>query len=158
MSRPFKSYSGKAAFGEVQEPMSSSDYILNKKAKSTYCSPNICHPNKNIGSESNFYLLKKANSLKFNSFVDNFDKTSLYVNLYTKLDLESVVTVTDLSSNVPVPITTNVPYINPSVPTYSNYVIDPSGNLFGNSTCGINNFVDYMVYNSPQEYTPNIIN
>ena len=149
MSRPFKSYSGKSAFGQVNEPLEGGEYILNKKAKSTYCSPNICHPNKNIGSQSNLLMLKKANTLKFNPFLSNFDKSDLYINLYTKLDLEGVCTISDLSGNCPVAITTTVPYINPNVPNFSNYVIDPSGNLFGNTTCGINNYIDYMVYNSP---------
>ena len=147
MSRPFKSYSGKSAFGQVNEPLEGGEYILNKKAKYTYCSPNICHPNKNVGSESNLLMLKKANTLKFNPFLSNFDKTSLYINLYTKLDLEGVCTISDLSGNCPVAITTTVPYINPTVPNFDKYVIDPSGNLFGNTTCGINNFTNYMVYN-----------
>ena len=149
MSRPFKSYSGKSAFGQVNEPLEGGEYILNKKAKSTYCSPNICHPNKNIGSQSNLLMLKKANTLKFNPFFSTFNKSDLYINLYTKLDLEGVCTISDLSGNCPVAITTTVPYINPNVPNFSNYVIDPSGNLFGNTTCGINNYIDYMVYNSP---------
>ena len=58
MSRPFKSYSGKSAFGQVNEPLEGGEYILNKKAKSTYCSPNICHPKNNIGSQSNLLMLK----------------------------------------------------------------------------------------------------
>ena len=149
MSRPFKSYSGKSAFGQLNEPLDGGEYILNKKAKSTYCSPNICHPNTNIGSQSNLLMLKKANTLKFNPFLSNFDKANLYINLYTKLDLEGVCTISDLSGNCPVAITTTVPYINPTVPNFDKYVIDPSGNLFGNTTCGINNYVDYMVYNSP---------
>ena len=31
---------------------------------------------------------------------------------------------------------TNYPYLT--------YDVDPSGNLFGNTICGINNFVNYM--------------
>jgi len=149
MSRPFKSYSGKSAFGVVQEPLDAGEYILSKTATSSYCTPNVCHPNKNVSSQSNLLMLKSANILKFNPYARGFDKTSLYINLYTKLDLKEVVPIRDLSGNHPVAITTQVPYINPKNPTYSNYNIDPSGALFGNTTCGINNFVDYMVYDCP---------
>jgi hypothetical protein len=62
--------------------------------------------------------------------------------LITKLDLKDVTVVEDFSGNV-VPSTINVT----SIP-YLSYNIDPSGNLFGNSQCGINNYVKYMVYNS----------
>lgn len=148
MSRPFKSYSAKAAFDQVQESSTAGDYILNKKASTIYCAPNICHPNRNVNSQSNLQMLKIANNLKFNSFVSNFNKTSLYVNLYTQLNLENICTVSDLSGNCQIPITTTVPYINPSVPTYDNYIIDPSGILFGTTQCGLNNFVNFMQYNN----------
>jgi hypothetical protein len=147
MSGIFKSCYGKSAFCKVKESIDGGEYILNKKAKNTYCSPNICHPNKNVNSQSNLLMLKKANTLKFNSFISKFNKSNLYINLYTKLDLEGVCTISNLSNNCPISITTDVPAINPDKPTFSNYVIDPSGNLFGNTPCGINNFVNYMVYN-----------
>jgi hypothetical protein len=38
--------------------------------------------------------------------------------------------------------------IVPTNPTpYLSYNIDVSGNLFGNSRCGINNYLNYVVYN-----------
>ena len=55
MSGIFKSCYGKSAFCKVKEPIDGGEYILNKKAKNTYCSPNICHPNKNVNSESNLF-------------------------------------------------------------------------------------------------------
>jgi hypothetical protein len=154
---------GKSAFCKVKESIDGGEYILNKKAKNIYspnichqnkkakniCSPNICHQNKNVNSESNLLMLKKANTLKFNSFISKFNKSNLYINLYTKLDLKDVCTISNLSNNFPISITRDVPAINPVEPTFSNYVIDPSGNLFGNTPCGINNFVNYMVYNCP---------
>lgn len=145
MSRPFSNYSGKKAFAQVNEPMEASSYIQLKKTKYSFCKPNICHPNKNIGSQSKLLLLRTANTLAFNPCI-NFDKNQLYTNLYTKLDL------TDLSGNIPVisdlsgndfPVA-----INRSVTPYLTYNIDPSGVLFGNSICGINNYLNYVVYNS----------
>ena len=32
---------------------------------------------------------------------------------------------------------------------YNRYIIDPSGQLFGNTQCGVNNFLNYLVYNPP---------
>jgi hypothetical protein len=39
--------------------------------------------------------------------------------------------------------------ITTSTTVYRSYIIDPSGNLFGNTTCGINNYENYLVYNKP---------
>jgi len=143
MSRPFSNNSAKSSFAQVKEPVEASTYIHAKKSKYTFCQPNICHPNKNIGSQSNLLLLREANSLTFYP-CDQFDKTQLYINLYTKLDLS------DLSGNTPVisdlsgntfPAT-----IDTSVTPFLKYNIDPSGNLFGNNTCGINNYLNYVTY------------
>ena len=43
---------------------------------------------------------------------------------------------------VPAPLdTTSISYLD--------YTIDPSGNLFGNTVCGTNNFQNYLVFNPP---------
>jgi len=81
------------------------------------------------------YIKKKkknlCNSLTFNT-------GDLNINLFTELDLSGVCTVMDMSGNCQ-------PEINMNEPFYLNYVIDPSGQLFGQTTCGVNNFVKYMV-------------
>lgn len=142
MSRPFSNYSAKPTFGKVNEPLDANEYIKNKKTKYSFCTPNICHPNKNIYSQSNLLLLREANNLAFNP-CNNFDKTQLYSNLYTKLDLSDLSgntpVISDLSGNFPVNIKTDVtPYLT--------YHIDPSGNLFGNTPCGIDNYLNYVIY------------
>ena len=143
MSRPFSHNSAKGSFSQVKEPVQASVYTQSKKSKYTFCQPNICHPNKNIGSQSNLLLLRAANTMAFNNYND-FNKLQLYTNLYTKLDLS------DLSGNIPVisdlsgntfPIT-----INNSVTPYLKYNIDPSGVLFGNTPCGIDNYLNYVTY------------
>ena len=49
--------------------------------------------------------------------------------------------IQDASGNVPTTITTTaIPYLR--------YNIDPSGNLFGNTICGIDNWENYMVYDA----------
>ena len=143
MSRPFSNNSAKSSFAQVKESGDASAYTQTKKAKYTFCQPNICHPNKNVNSQSNLLLLRKTNALTF-YHCDDFDKTQLFTNLYTKLDLS------DLSGNTPIisdlsgntfPVT-----IDTSVTPFLKYNIDPNGVLFGNTLCGINNFLNYVSY------------
>jgi len=142
MSRPFAKYPAKPAFGEINEPLDAGEYIQNKKTKYSFCTPNICHPNKNVYSQSNLMTLNRANTLLFNCYTNSFNPSQLYSNLYSELDLSgNVLVIADLSGNTyPTPISTTVtPYLT--------YNIDASGELFGNSVCGINNFENYIVYN-----------
>ena len=62
---------------------------------------------------------------------NTFNKTNLNRNLVTKLNLSNV---------------TVIESIPPSEP-YLAYNIDPDGELFGNSVCGLNNYVNYLEYN-----------
>lgn len=145
MSRPFSNYSANATFSQITEPLDASEYIRNKKAKYSFCSPNICHPNKNIYSQSNYLLLKRANNLAFYPCVNKIDKTQLYVNLLTKLDLSYNFPIISNISNGTYPVE-----IDPTDATpYLSYEIDPSGNLFGNTQCGTLNFENYLMYNAP---------
>ena len=145
MSRPFTNYTAKPTFAEVNEPLNAGDYIYKKKTKYTFCAPNICRPNKNIKSYDKYYGLKSANKLAFYPCL-NYDnsKTQLYSNLYTKLDLQV------LNGNTPIISDLNggdyPVLIDTTVQPYLKYNIDPSGNLFGNSPCGIDNFLNYVVY------------
>ena len=145
MAHSFKSNSGKKTFGVFVEPLQAGEYIYNKKAKATYCNTNSCSPGLKVGSESDLLLYKKSNNLIYFPCKYAINKANLNINLITKLDLTEVPVIEDFSGNV-VPATlspTNVPYLQ--------YNIDPSGNLFGNSICGINNYVKYMHYNFPNK-------
>ena len=143
MSRPFTNYSAKPSFAQVNEPVAASTYTQAKKTKYTFCQPNICHPNKNIYSQSNLLLLREANALTFYPFA-KFNKTQLYTNLYTKLDLsdltDNIPIISDLSGNT-FPV-----IIDASGTPFLKYNIDPSGVLFGNNVCGINNYLNYVSY------------
>ena len=144
MSRPFAKNNGKTTFGQIREPLNSGEHILLKKNKNAFCKPNYCSTNNNLYSQSNYIALKTANNVKFNPF-NCADHTELYMNLITKMDLNNVTVVTDSSGNVnPVIIDTNAK-------SFLTYNIDPSGSLFGNTVCGINNFQNYMVYNVSTE-------
>jgi len=139
MSRPFAKYPAAPAFANFQERICASDYIATKKSKYIACASSICYKNKNIKN------LEKKQSLF--SYLNNIDKTQLYINLLTKLDLSErdfpVISYLDTGIS-PVDIDTNAtPYLT--------YNIDPSGNLFGNTPCGINNYESYIVYNPNTE-------
>jgi hypothetical protein len=85
--------------------------------------------------------LKKANAIYFGVCQDPYNTANLNINLVTVLDL----------SGVPV-IQQNDPYAVPaqldvtSTP-YLDYIIDPCGNLFGNTICGTNNYQNYLKFN-----------
>jgi hypothetical protein len=87
-----------------------------------------------------FYNLQTAgeyiNNKKTNLYLhhNTFNKTNLNRNLVTKLNLLNV-TVIDTNPS--------------SEPPYLAYNIDPSGALFGNSVCGLNNYNNYLEYNPP---------
>jgi len=142
MARPFKnSSSANKAFGVFSEPQNAGDYIYNKKTKSTYCNANICTRSLTVGSESNYLLFKRAKKLRLYPCLNSIDKANLDINLITKLNLTGVPVIEDASGNIPSTITT-------AATPYKDYKIDPSGNLFGNTICGINNWEKYMVYDA----------
>jgi hypothetical protein len=138
MARPFNGNSGKKAFGVFAEPLTEGDYIYNKKAKASYCFANNCTPNL---TEGNYLLYKRSYALNHFPCRNLINKQNLNINLITKLNLKYVPVIADLSGNIsPTTITSTItPYLK--------YNIDPSGNLFGNSVCGINNYTRYMQYN-----------
>ena len=142
MARPFKnSSSANKAFGVFSESQNAGDYTYNKKAKSTYCNAKFCTRSLTVGSESNYLLFKRAKKLSVYPCLNSIDKTNLDINLITKLNLTGVPVIEDASGNIP-------STINTSTTPYKDYKIDPSGNLFGNTICGINNWEKYMVYDA----------
>ncbi len=68
---------------------------------------------------------------------ENINKQKLISSLYYEQDLAPAVTLsqgTDID-----------PKVNPNLtPFYQYYRIDPRGNLFGRTYCGLNNYTDYM--------------
>ena len=140
MSRPFKPYMGKNTFRVLKESQEAGEYILNKKALASFCPPNNCIPKE---TQSNRLLLRQANRIYYSSCHNPYNKANLNINLVTILDL----------SGVPV-IQQNNPYAIPAeldvtLKPYIAYTIDPSGNLFGNTVCGTDNFQKYLLFNPP---------
>ena len=144
MAHSFKTYPGRPTFEVYNEPLNAGEYIQNKKAIATFCSANVCKPSRTVNTQSNLLLLNKANYLNYYSSGD-IDRTNLYVNLLTKLDLSGVPVI---QNNI------NPPFVSPTDisdnnVTFTEYLIDPCGNLFGNTTCGVYNYENYLVYNAP---------
>jgi hypothetical protein len=141
MAHSFKTNSGRSAFGTFKEPLDAGDYISNIKAKTIYCKPNICRSNGYVGSESNLLTLKKANNLAFYS-CRNVNRANLNINLITKLNLDNVPVIENMAFESPT-------VVMPTFTPFLEYTIDPCGNLFGNTICGENNYVNYQEYNLP---------
>jgi len=148
MSRPFTNISSaNRAFGGFKEPKDAGNYIYNKKARATYCVANKCAPSIKVDSQSHRLLFNKSNQLSLYPCANGINTANLNINLVTRLNLSGVSVIQDASSGaVPSTITLD------SIP-FLDYVIDPSGELFGNSVCGINNFIQLLTPNTqPSPY------
>jgi len=128
-------------------------YNSSKTLKLTKCYP-LCSKSGNLTfgkfkesiSASDYTRIQKikAQKLNYNIFGNIINPYDLYVNLISKLDLSGV-SVIQSNENFSSPTS-----INTSSVPFIDYTIDPSGELFGNTVCGINNYVEYMVYNPPK--------
>jgi hypothetical protein len=149
MAHSFKTNSGYRSFGVFSEPLDAGEYIYNKKAKASFCVASSCVPAVNVGTQGNLLLFNRSNVISVYPCKNNINKSNLNINLITQLNLLDVPVI----QNVEHPENTSTS-ITPGLigtagiysPPYLNYNIDPSGNLFGNTVCGINNYVSYMQY------------
>ncbi len=148
MAHSFKTSMGGKTFKVFAESSTSGVYTYNKKAQASYCNRNKCPINVKVGSQSNLILYNNAfllNASKSRCIRTlGYDNTELYINLISKLDLPgNLPIITDLSGQAhPVKIDAS----NNPLPPYLTYDVDPSGVLFGDTICGINNYVRFMVY------------
>jgi len=138
-----KSNPAKPTFGGYNQSLDAGEYIKNKKARTVFCTPNICNISKPVGSQQNLYLLKKSNMLTFNTG-DNYDNTDIYSGLFTALDLSGIPVI---KNNITPPFISPTPISSTDVP-YTQYCIDPSGLLFGNTVCGYYNYENFIVSNN----------
>jgi hypothetical protein len=142
-SKTFSIYPAKPAFGTFRESVDAGDYIKNKAAKATYCQANLCPSFLNTKSQSDLLLLRQAKNLSNNRCFQHGNNNDLNSNLYTKLDLNDICVIKNVEDDK-CPTT-----IDPSLTFLGNYEIDPNGNLFGNTQCSINNYLNYRIYNPP---------
>lgn len=147
MSRPFKPYMGKNTFGVLKESQEAGQYVLNKKALASFCPPKICVPSRTVATQSNRLLLREANRVYYSACRNPYNIANLNINLVTTLDLSGVPII---QQNSPYKIPANLDIT--AIP-YLDYTIDPSGNLFGNTICGTDNFQNYLRFNPPYATT-----
>lgn len=131
---------GRQTFGQLSASRNASDYISNKKAKSTFCNSKICLPKTPTSNQSDYLLLKNSNYIKY-STKKGANKNNLASGLNTTIDLFDVPVIQNNAGESPTPISTS------SIP-YLTYVIDPSGVMFGNTICGLNNINNFRIINS----------
>jgi len=140
---------GKAAFLPFTETQNSGDNTTTKTCTTTYNNPSTTLNNK-FRSSSDRLLFKLSFYLN-NVPNTSYNKSNLASNLVTKLDLQNYdstfVPVIEKNGN-PSTVPTEI-IITPSTVPYLDYTIDPCGNLFGNTPCGLNNYRQYLVYNPP---------
>lgn len=137
-----KCFPARPAFGSNKESMYASDYIYKKKAIATYCNPEVrCKKNGFTQGE----LMLRDDARLLTRCNGPFNTSNLNINLFTALDLTGALVIQDASGNA---CPTSIEYTE--IPNfYLRYVIDPSGQLFGNTPCGVNNYLTYLVYNPP---------
>jgi hypothetical protein len=143
-SRPFKPYMGKNTFGVLKESQDAGQYILNKTASTSFCIPNVCVPSRTVASQSSRLILRSANKIYFSRCQDPYNTANLNINLVTVLDLSGVPVIQESATPFSVPTTLDI-----TSKPYLDYTIDPSGNLFGNTVCGTDNFQNYLKFNPP---------
>ena len=132
MSNSFKSFTGKRTFGGFKESSSSSDYVNKKKSQQIFCNYTL---KSNVISQGDLQFLRRTNVSK-HYCPDPIDTTNLNINLITRLNLSGVSVIkNNITTASPTPIETG-----------SSYTIDPNGDLFGNTLCGLNNYTRFMVF------------
>lgn len=147
MAHAFKIISAKPTFGTVHSNYYASDYLENKKAKLAFCSgPSYCNRLRKGKSYEQRLLFQKGvylNNLE-KCTIFPFSKANLVAGLYAKENLNNVTVLKNASTGV-TPTTVNTS----ASPFYKTYTIDPSGQLFGSTPCGIFNYTRYMEINPP---------
>ena len=134
---------GRQTFGQSSPNQTAGDYILNKKAKSTFCNSKICLPRTPTSNQADYLLLKNKNYARYSNVTNpqGTSKNDLVSGLTTTINLLNVPVIQNTTGVSPTTISTS------SIP-YLTYVIDPSGVMFGNNICGLNDINDFRIINS----------
>jgi hypothetical protein len=134
---------GRQTFGQLSASRNASDYISNKKANATLCNSKICLPKTPTSNQSNYLLLKNSNYIRYSTTTNpqGENKNNLASGLNTTIDLLNVPVIQNTAGESPTTISTS------SIP-YLSYVIDPSGVMFGNTICGLNDINNFRIINS----------
>jgi len=150
MSRLFQPFPAKPAFGTLQKNYYSSDYTKKIKLKNILPYSTIISQKNNLSQEQFLYF--KYYESKYNILFNKsyLDKTNLIAGQYSKENLKDVITVSSSKETTAPYNETNI-VLSDNIPFYVNYIIDPTGVLFGNTQCGLNNYVNFMQPNTPND-------
>ena len=148
MSRLFQPFPAKPAFGTLQKNTYASDYTKKLKLRNSI-HDSIQNQTKGNLTQQQFIDLKNC-ELKYNILFNKsyLDKRNLIAGQYSNENLEGVITVSSSNETEEPYNETNILPSN-NVPFYVDYNIDPTGALFGNSQCGLNNFTNFMQISVP---------
>lgn len=151
MSHSFQKIPAKPTFQNIREPTYASDYIQSKKEYLTYCqnknklSCNVTQCKKTGWTDGDYLLYKNGKKLAYDSVsCSQYNPYELYSGLLRIQDLNGVAVLLDNSSkSSPAPVKFLLPENEGFTPYYWTLTIDPSGSLFGNTDCGLYNFLNY---------------
>ena len=117
-------------FATNTKSLQAGDYVLKKKGVLS-CKPKcIMKPNDLC------FLLSKCQFITTDLLPYKYN---LNMNLFTTLDLNQVKVIEDsLDEN------SNTINKTAAVNFYKRYIIDPNGDLFGNTLCGYDNYLSYL--------------
>ena len=158
MTHTFNRISANPTFGSIRENLYQSDYINKKKGSIIFCkTPLRCQKPSVVTS---YNMLNLFNTDRRYQFGFQTNKNNLIIGQYTKENLNNVCTVSAISPySKPEPCSSDSPcnpcqnsgaiLVNDTLTFYNNYMIDPLGELFGQTQCGELNYTEYMECNPP---------
>lgn len=161
MAFTFNSNPAKEAFGKVKKIGYASDYITNKKAKMVFYknlqidgNVGLMYPCERMSTHASYETRNLFNRGKLLKNIrlgrlPVLNNSNLEVNLFTKENLTNVDVISEKTPAPAYPPNQNITQF------YYSSMIDPCGELFGNSQCGINNFVHTLQSNPIKYYTKN---
>jgi hypothetical protein len=150
MAHAFQPTPGNVTFRKTREPNYASDYIYNKKSLMAYCIEKKDFNCKKSWNQGELFLYNNGQYLTTYAKCSPYNTSNLGSNLYTKLDVSGVCVIRDTtlnntSSSACSPQISAIPVLtSQSQPLYYRYNIDPSGQLFGRTPCGVNNYTIFM--------------
>ena len=130
------------AFGNFSKQMDYTEIIANKRAYALYSK---CKESNNpymIQTQGQLADIRRVsrNSCSSDCNVFPFDKTNLEVNLVTTLYIPNIVVLAkNETPDIPSKLDTSLS------PIYAYYKLDPENKLVGDTPCGIQKYVNYMI-------------
>lgn len=142
MSHAYTIRPAKPAFGNFSKQVTYSEMMTNKRSNALYCN---CNKGDNPSLIQTQGQLADIRRVSRNNCPDGcetfpFNKTNLEVNLITSLDTTNVVVLAkNESPTIPSKLNLNLS------PIYAFYQLDPGNKLTGDTPCGIQKYVNFMI-------------